>query len=105
MLDPADPAFADIGPAGDVGLVPQAALERLLADRARQAGVELRRQVELTGFEQDDDGVSVHVAPTDGSAPESVRAAWLVGCDGGRSAVRKLAGFDVPGTPPEITGY
>ncbi|MFF1262734.1 FAD-dependent monooxygenase [Streptomyces sp. NPDC058321] len=105
MMDPADPAFADIGPAGDVGLVPQAALERLLADRARQAGVELRRQVELTGFEQDDDGVSVHLAPTDGSAPESVRAAWLVGCDGGRSAVRKLAGFDFPGTPPEITGY
>lgn len=105
LLDAADPAFADAGPAGDVGLVPQAALERLLLDRAREAGVELRRQVELTGFEQDDDGVTVHLAPTDGSAPESVRADWLAGCDGGRSTVRKLAGFDFPGTPPEITGY
>lgn len=105
LLDAADPAFADAGEAGDVGLVPQAALERLLADRAREVGVELRRRVELTGFEQDDDGVTVHLAPTDGSAPESVRAGWLVGCDGGRSTVRKLAGFDFPGTPPEITGY
>lgn len=105
FLDPADPAFSDAGPAGDVGLVPQAALERILADRARELGVELRRRVELTGFEQDDDGVSVTLAPTDGSAPESLRAGWLVGCDGGRSTVRKLAGFDFPGTPPEITGY
>ncbi|MEV7401656.1 FAD-dependent oxidoreductase [Streptomyces sp. NPDC091267] len=105
LLDAADPAFADAGPAGDVGLVPQAALERLLADRARELGVELRRGVELTGFEQDDDGVTVHLAPTGGPAPESVRAGRLVGCDGGRSTVRKLAGFDFPGTPPEITGY
>ncbi|MEU8624967.1 FAD-dependent monooxygenase [Streptomyces sp. NPDC048669] len=105
LLDAADPAFADVGPAGDVGLIPQSSLERLLAGRAGELGVELRRGVELTGFEQDDDGVTVHLAPVDGSAPESVRAGRLVGCDGGRSAVRKLAGFDFPGTPPEITGH
>ncbi|MFF1919541.1 FAD-dependent monooxygenase [Streptomyces sp. NPDC058221] len=105
LLDTADPAFADVGPAGDVGLIPQSSLERLLAGRAGELGVELRRGVELTGFEQDDDGVTVHLAPADGSAPESVRAGRLVGCDGGRSVVRKLAGFDFPGTPPEITGY
>ncbi|MFD0022222.1 FAD-dependent monooxygenase [Streptomyces sp. NPDC058382] len=105
LLDEKDPAFTDVGPAGDVGLVPQSSLERLLADRAGELGVELRRGVELTGFEQDDDGVTVHLAAVDGSAPESVRAGRLAGCDGGHSIVRKLAGFDFPGTPPEITGY
>ncbi|MFD8688595.1 FAD-dependent monooxygenase [Streptomyces sp. NPDC059651] len=105
LLDAADPAFADVGPAGDVGMVAQSSLEVMLAERAGELGVELRRGVELTGFEQDDDGVTVHLASVDGSAPESVRAGRLVGCDGGRSLVRKLAGFDFPGTPPEITGY
>ncbi|WP_333740839.1 FAD-dependent monooxygenase, partial [Streptomyces sp. IBSBF 2806] len=99
-LDDSDPAFAALGPVDGVGLIPQAALERLLGERARELGVEVRRGVELTGFEADDDGVTVRLAP----GPE-VRAGWLVGCDGGRSTVRKLAGFDFPGTPPEITGY
>ncbi|WP_406168275.1 FAD-dependent monooxygenase [Streptomyces sp. NBC_00996] len=105
LFDESDPAFADIGPAGEVGLVPQAALERLLAERADGLGVELRRNVELTGFEAGPDGVTVHTLRTDGSAPEDIRAGWLVGCDGGRSTVRKLAGFAFPGTAPEITGY
>ncbi|MFD0393226.1 FAD-dependent monooxygenase [Streptomyces nogalater] len=39
------------------------------------------------------------------TGPRGLRAGRLVGCDGGRSTVRKLAGFDFPGTPPEITGY
>ncbi|MGW0581002.1 FAD-dependent monooxygenase, partial [Streptomyces sp. NPDC002920] len=120
LLDDSDPAFADLGPAGDVGLILQASLERLLADRARELGVELRREVEVTGFDTYDDGVTVRLTPTEsptespaGSPTESptesptheVRASWLVGCDGGRSTVRKLAGFDFPGTAPEITGY
>jgi 2-polyprenyl-6-methoxyphenol hydroxylase-like FAD-dependent oxidoreductase len=105
LLDESDPAFADAGPVDGVGLIPQAALERLLGRRADELGVELRRQVELTGFDAGDDGVTVRLARTDGSAPEAIRAGWLVGCDGGRSTVRKLAGFDFPGTPPEITGY
>jgi 2-polyprenyl-6-methoxyphenol hydroxylase-like FAD-dependent oxidoreductase len=104
-FDASDPDFADVGPAGDVGLIPQAELERLLGRRAQQLGVELRRQVELTGFDADGDGVAVHVVGTDGSAAEEIRAGWLVGCDGGRSIVRKLAGFDFPGTAPEITGH
>ncbi|MGQ4400212.1 FAD-dependent monooxygenase [Streptomyces hayashii] len=99
-MDDSDPAFADLGPVDGVGLIPQAALERLLGERAGELGVEVRRGVELTGFDADDDGVTVRLAP----GPE-VRAGWLVGCDGGRSTVRKLAGFDFPGTPPEITGY
>ncbi|KUM97713.1 FAD-dependent oxidoreductase [Streptomyces cellostaticus] len=106
MMDPAlfdgsDPAWADVGPAAEAGLgVPQAELERILAARAAELGVEVRRGVELTGFEADEDGVTVHL-----SGPEEIRAGWLVGCDGGRSTVRKLAGFDFPGTAPEITGY
>ncbi|MEH0579482.1 FAD-dependent monooxygenase [Streptomyces sp. B21-108] len=117
LLDDSDPAFADLGPVDGIGLVPQATLERLLGERARELGVEVRRQVELTGFDtntdtdtdadadtdtDDDDQDGVTVRLTRG---RDVRAGWLVGCDGGRSTVRKLAGFDFPGTPPEITGY
>ncbi|MET7679654.1 FAD-dependent monooxygenase [Streptomyces sp. NPDC005423] len=105
LLDESDPAFADMGPVERLALVPQAPLERLLGRHADTLGVEVRRQVELTGFEADeDDGVTVRLAPTDGSAPYAVRAGWLVGCDGGRSLVRKLAGLAFPGTAPEITG-
>ncbi|WP_079179157.1 FAD-dependent monooxygenase [Streptomyces humi] len=101
LFDQSDPAFADIGPADGVGLgVPQADLERILGARAERLGVEVRRGAELTGFDTDDDGVVVRLA--DGAR---IGAGWLVGCDGGRSTVRKLAGFDFPGTEPEITGY
>lgn len=101
LFDDSDPAFADLGPADGVGLgVPQVELERILGARAERLGVEVRRGVELTGFDADDDGVVVHLG-----TGESVRAGWLVGCDGGRSTVRKLAGIDFPGTEPEITGY
>ncbi|MGW0942474.1 FAD-dependent monooxygenase [Streptomyces sp. NPDC002623] len=113
LLDESDPAFADLGPADGIGLIPQATLERLLGERARELGVEVRRQVELTGFDTDGtdgtgdtgdtgEGGGVTVRLT---GAQDVRAGWLVGCDGGRSTVRKLAGFDFPGTPPEITGY
>ncbi|MFF7726771.1 FAD-dependent monooxygenase [Streptomyces sp. NPDC008001] len=99
LLDTADPDFAGAGPAGDVGFIPQEPLERLLGARAAELGTEVRRGVELTGFEAGDEGVTVHVA---GSV---VRAGWLVGCDGGRSTVRKLGGFAFPGTDPSITGH
>ncbi|MFF4903140.1 FAD-dependent monooxygenase [Streptomyces sp. NPDC001068] len=101
LFDGSDPAFADVGPADRVGLgVPQAELERILGARAERLGVEVRRGVELTGFDADEDGVLIHLG-TGGP----VRAGWLVGCDGGRSTVRKLAGIGFPGTEPEITGY
>jgi 2-polyprenyl-6-methoxyphenol hydroxylase-like FAD-dependent oxidoreductase len=99
-LDADDPDLRRAGPAERVGFVPQAELERLLADRAVALGADLRRGVRLTGFEQDEHGVTVH---TEGAG--TLRTGWLVGCDGGRSTVRRLAGFDFPGTPPLITGH
>ncbi|MFG3046866.1 FAD-dependent oxidoreductase [Streptomyces sp. NPDC048241] len=97
LVDRTEPGLADTGPAADIAFVAQQDIERLLAERADELGVDVRRGVELTGFDADDDGVTVRTSHGD------VRARWLVGCDGGRSAVRKLAGFDFPGTDPEIT--
>jgi 2-polyprenyl-6-methoxyphenol hydroxylase-like FAD-dependent oxidoreductase len=72
--------------------VPQRRLEEVLAERAEELGVEVRRGREVTGLTQDAD--AVHVTLADG---ETVTARWLVGADGGRGAVRKLAGIDFPG--------
>jgi 2-polyprenyl-6-methoxyphenol hydroxylase-like FAD-dependent oxidoreductase len=79
--------------------VPQEALEKLLAARASEFGIEIRRGVTLIGFERDNDGVALH------TSAGLLNAKYLVGCDGGRSPVRKLAGFEFPGTDPTITGY
>ncbi|MDX3383361.1 rifampin monooxygenase [Streptomyces niveiscabiei] len=74
--------------------VPQTTTERLLAEHATEAGAEIRRGAELAGLAQDVDGVTVELA--DGG---SVRGRYLVGCDGGRSTVRKLLGVGFPGEP------
>ena len=66
--------------------------ERLLGDWIAELGVKVQRGVEVTGFTQDPSGVDV--ALSDG---RTLRADYLVGCDGGRSLVRKLAGIDFPG--------
>ncbi|MEU2869813.1 FAD-dependent oxidoreductase [Streptomyces olivoreticuli] len=97
LVDRTGPGLGDAGPAAGISFVAQQDVERLLAVRADELGVHVRRGVELTGFDADDRGVTVR---TSGGA---IRAGWLVGCDGGRSMVRKLAGFDFPGTDPEIT--
>ncbi|XVQ85762.1 FAD-dependent oxidoreductase [Microbispora siamensis] len=98
-LDADDPDLSGHGPAAEIGLVSQQQLEQILAVRAAELGVEVRRGVEVTGFT--DDGEQVKVTTTGGA----VHGRWLVGCDGGRSTVRKLAGFEFPGTDPEITAY
>lgn len=67
-------------------------IERILAGWVRELGVEIRYGRELAGFAQDADGVTATLA--DGV---SLRAQYLVGCDGGRSLVRKAAGIDFPG--------
>jgi 2-polyprenyl-6-methoxyphenol hydroxylase-like FAD-dependent oxidoreductase len=81
----------------------QQGLEAMLADRARDLGIDVRRECDVTGFRQQADGVEVEWAsPTGGGR---IRCSYLVGCDGGRSSVRKMAGFDFPGTPPTMTMY
>jgi 2-polyprenyl-6-methoxyphenol hydroxylase-like FAD-dependent oxidoreductase len=82
-------------------LLPQPRLERVLAERAIERGADVRRGHELTGLHQDDDAVTVGVRGPDG--PYEVAAHFLVGCDGGHSRVRNLAGIPFPGTSlPEI---
>ncbi|MGW5437002.1 FAD-dependent monooxygenase [Nocardia asteroides] len=74
--------------------VPQSTTEAVLESWARELGADIRRGHEVVGLDNDADGVTVHLA---GHPP--LRAGYLVGADGGRSVVRKAAGFDFPGTP------
>jgi 2-polyprenyl-6-methoxyphenol hydroxylase-like FAD-dependent oxidoreductase len=94
-----DPDFAP-NPATGVIMVNQQAIERIFGAWAVERGARVRRGVALAGFDDHGDGVTVELA--DG---ERITADWLVGCDGGRSTVRKLGGFDFPGTDPTITGH
>ncbi|MFF2204902.1 rifampin monooxygenase [Streptomyces sp. NPDC058145] len=77
--------------------IPQTVTERLLNARAVEAGTEIRRGRELVGLTQDDDGVTAELA--DGTR---LRARYLVGCDGGRSTVRKLLRVGFPGEPSRV---
>ena len=70
-------------------------IERILAEWVGELAVPIYRDREVTGFVQDDTGVDVELS--DG---ESLRAAYLVGCDGGRSLIRKAAGIEFPGWDP-----
>ncbi|MFF9016476.1 rifampin monooxygenase [Streptomyces sp. NPDC014870] len=77
--------------------IPQPVVDRLLAERAVELGADIRRGALLVALSQDEDGVTAELA--DGTR---VRARYLVGCDGGRSAVRKLIGVAFPGEPSQI---
>jgi 2-polyprenyl-6-methoxyphenol hydroxylase-like FAD-dependent oxidoreductase len=70
-------------------------IERILAGWVRELKVPVHYGTEVTGFAQNDTGVDV--ALSDG---QRLRAQYLVGCDGGRSLVRKAAGIDFPGWDP-----
>jgi 3-(3-hydroxy-phenyl)propionate hydroxylase len=72
--------------------LPQKQIEQIMADWVAELPVTFYRGREVTGFAQDVTGVDV--ALSDGA---SLRAKYLVGCDGGRSLVRKQAGIDFPG--------
>ncbi|VWC36844.1 FAD-dependent oxidoreductase [Burkholderia lata] len=76
-------------------------VESALAARAIATGVEIRRSIRVEGFDQsdEDDAVTLH------AGGNTWRGRWLVGCDGGRSMVRKAGGFTFAGTDPEFTGY
>ncbi|GAA1944812.1 FAD-dependent monooxygenase [Kitasatospora viridis] len=77
--------------------IPQTRVEELLEEQAGALGADLRRGHELRALEADFDAVTATVA-TAGGEEYRIRAAYLVGCDGGRSTVRKQAGIDFPGT-------
>ncbi|MEU8912075.1 FAD-dependent monooxygenase [Streptomyces nigrescens] len=104
VLDPAKVALAALpfrlpSPAMDGVLTNLEAVETLLSERASQLGVEIRRGVTVSALTHDDESVVAH------AGEHEYTARWLVGCDGGRSAVRGLAGFEFVGTEPLFTGY
>jgi 2-polyprenyl-6-methoxyphenol hydroxylase-like FAD-dependent oxidoreductase len=70
-------------------------IERILAGWVAELAVPIHRGREVTGFAQDDTGVDVEL-----SGGQSLRAQYLVGCDGGRSLIRKAAGIEFPGWDP-----
>ena len=72
--------------------------ERILGVWGSEVGVVARYGREMTGLTHDSDGVDIHLA--DGN---TLRAGYVVGCDGGRSLVRKLAGIDFPGWGPSVS--
>jgi 3-(3-hydroxy-phenyl)propionate hydroxylase len=74
-------------------------IERILAEWVSELSVRFHRGREVTGFAQDEDGVNIELS--DGG---KVRAKYLVGCDGGRSLIRKKAGIDFAGWDASI-GY
>lgn len=73
-------------------------IERILADWVQELPVTLYRGREVTGFSQDEAGVDVAL-----DRGEALRAQYLVGCDGGRSAVRKASGIDFAGWDASIS--
>ncbi|SCF39315.1 2-polyprenyl-6-methoxyphenol hydroxylase [Micromonospora matsumotoense] len=81
--------------------IPQARTEAYLVEHAAGLGAEIRRGHEITGLEQTGDGVVLQVNSADG--PYSLTAAYVVGCDGGRSLVRKAAGIGFPGVPGTVS--
>src|SRR6059036_3817641 len=73
-------------------------IERILAGWVGELAVPISYGIEVTGFAQD--GTGVDVALSDG---QSLRAQYLVGCDGGRSLIRKVAGIEFPGWDPTVS--
>ncbi|WP_433577118.1 FAD-dependent oxidoreductase [Nocardia brasiliensis] len=104
VLEAARVEFADLpyylpSPALHSMMVTLAALESVLTERAVALGVQIQRGTAVSAIAQDDDQVLVH------AGARTYAARWAVGCDGGRSVVRKLAGFEFVGTEPQFTGY
>ena len=76
----------------------QSDFERILAGWVNELGLPIYREREVTGFAQDDGGVDVEL-----SGGQPLRAEYLVGCDGGRSVVRKTAGIEFAGWDPSTS--
>jgi len=84
------------------GIIPQARVEALLEERAKELGAEIRRGHEVVGLQQNAQSVAVQVQ-TDSESYE-LTAQYLIGCDGGHSVVRKQLGVAFPGLEPTIIG-
>ncbi|MGW1717578.1 rifampin monooxygenase [Streptomyces sp. NPDC002156] len=79
--------------------IPQTLTDRLLEEHAIEVGAEIRRGCELVGLSQSEDGTGVAAELADGTR---LRSRYLVGCDGGRSTVRKLLGVGFPGESARV---
>ncbi|OWK38244.1 FAD-dependent monooxygenase [Fimbriiglobus ruber] len=83
--------------------VDQQAVEAMLAERSISLGIEVHRECDVTNFVHQKDGVDVEWTSPTGDG--RIRCPYLVGCDGGRSPIRKMAGFAFPGTDSTMTMY
>ncbi|MEU7898923.1 FAD-dependent monooxygenase [Nonomuraea sp. NPDC049152] len=93
------PLFGEVTRTPERVLIKQHLLEGVLADRAESVGVRIRSGCQVTDVA--DEGPYAVVTLAGG---ETLRAGYVVGCDGGRSTVRKRAGFPFEGTPATMTG-
>ncbi len=84
-------------------ILPQNVTEELLLDHARAWGAEIRQGMVVEAVRQDQSGVAVDARGEDG-ALQTLTASYLVGADGGRSAVRKCAGIGFDGHDTTFTG-
>ncbi|MFJ9469215.1 FAD-dependent oxidoreductase [Streptomyces caniferus] len=75
------------------------AVETVLSEQASRLGVEIRHGVTVSALTQNEESAVAH------AGEHAYPARWVVGCDGGRSTVRGLAGFAFVGTEPQFTGY
>lgn len=94
---------ADGAPYPDLLIVPQWRTEELLRDRLRELGGEVCHGYELTGLAQDDERVTADFRHAGGEV--TVHARYLVGCDGGRSTVRRLLGVPMLGRTEDAVHY
>ena len=77
--------------------ITQNALEPMLGPRARRLGADIRFNTELTSFEPDPDGVTAVIRDRASEEETRVRAQYLIGCDGNRSAIRQRLGIAMKG--------
>jgi 2-polyprenyl-6-methoxyphenol hydroxylase-like FAD-dependent oxidoreductase len=87
-----NPAYTDFG-------AEMERVESVLTSRAEALGVEIHRGLEFEDAEESDSETTIR------AGGQVFVAKWLVGCDGGRSKVRKVGGFEFVGTEPTFTGY
>jgi 2-polyprenyl-6-methoxyphenol hydroxylase-like FAD-dependent oxidoreductase len=85
-------------------LLPQARTEEILDENLGKLGVAVERGVELTGFTSDAHGITATLGHPDGKT-EALRAAYLIGCDGGGSFVRQVLGLTSATTPRQTAWY